>query len=111
MKGTSGSQTSLQNNCNREGFRAVVTGSHHSKARIGITNNEQNDCSSCDSRIEFGTGEYPDNSNTCTNLAFMSPDNWVKHIKKPWVTSWCSKMERSKKFYKSVGDWLFNRKE
>ena len=82
MKGTSGSQATFQNNCNREGFNAAVgTGSHHSKAKIGITNNEQNDCSSSDLRIEFGTGGYPDDSNTCGNVACESPDNENKHIK------------------------------
>ena len=55
-----GSQASLQLNCNREGFNhdQVVFG----KARIGILGNNENDCDTCDSRIGFGTGGYPDNS-------------------------------------------------
>ena len=76
-----GSQASLQNNCNREGFNAVGTSGAHSKARIGITNNEQNDCGSCDSRIGFGTGGYPDNSNTCGNVAGANPDNGDRNTK------------------------------
>jgi len=64
-----GSQASLQRNCNKEGFNAVGDNSEHSKARIGITNNQEDDCSNCDSRIGFGTGGLFDNSSTCGNEA------------------------------------------
>ena len=60
-----GSQVSLQLYCNKEGFNALSTRSDRSKARIGIIGNDQNDCSSGDSRIGFGTGGTPDDSNTC----------------------------------------------
>ena len=50
-----GSQASLQPNCNKEGFKAVGDSPSHSKARIGIIANQQNDCSSRDSRTGFGT--------------------------------------------------------
>ena len=73
-----GSQGSLQTNCNQEGFN-VVLGSP--KARIGILGNDQNECNSCDSRIGFGTGGHPDDSNTCGNEATWSADNGDKHIK------------------------------
>ena len=78
-----GSEASLQNNCNREGFNADCTNGANSKARIGIINNEQNDCRSCDSRIGFGTGGTPDKSNTCGNEARdkWSSDNGDKNIK------------------------------
>jgi len=76
-----GSQASLQINCNKEGFNAVGTSSSNSKARIGIINNQENDCGSCDSRIGFGTGGFPDDSNTCGNAAAISPDNGDKYIK------------------------------
>ena len=76
-----GPRASLQLNCNKEGFNAVGDSPRHSKARIGITANEQNDCGSCDSRIGFGTGGRPDDSNTCGNQAKYSPDNGNKHIK------------------------------
>ena len=75
-----GSQASLQRNCNMEGFNAVGTNGSLAKARIGIIGNEQNDCNSCDSRIGFGTGGYPDDSNTCGNEARHSPDNGDKDI-------------------------------
>ena len=75
-----GSHASLQRNCNKEGFNAVVRSSY-SKARIGILGNDQNDCNSCDSRIGFGTGGYPDNSNTCGNVAKHAADNGDKNIK------------------------------
>jgi len=70
-----GSQASLQRNCNKEGFNAVGSNPSLAKARIGILGNEQNDCHSCDSRIGFGTGGYPDDSNTCGNEAKYSADN------------------------------------
>ena len=75
-----GSQASLQLNCNKEGFNAVGSNPRHSKTRIGITANGQNDCGSCDSRIGFGTGGRPDDSNTCGNEAKGSTDNGIKHI-------------------------------
>ena len=74
-----GSQASLQTGCNKEGFNAVC-GNVHSRARIGFLGNN-GDCSSCDSRIGFGTGGLHDDSNTCGNEATYSPDNGNKHIK------------------------------
>ncbi|KAL9953878.1 hypothetical protein ACROYT_G041351 [Oculina patagonica] len=79
-----GSRASLQYNCNKEGFNAVSTSTSRSdlsKARIGILGNQENDCHTYDSRIGFGTGGYPDDSNTCGNEATYSPDNGDKHIK------------------------------
>ena len=78
-----GSEAFLQYNCNREGFNAVGDNinSGHSKARIGIISNNEDACSSCDSRIGFGTGGYPDNSSSCGNEAIWSSDNGEKHIK------------------------------
>jgi len=76
-----GSQASLQLNCNKEGFNAVGTSYIHSKARIGIISNGQNQCDSCNSRIGFGTGGKDDDSNTCGNEATFTPDNGDKHIK------------------------------
>ena len=76
-----GAQGSLQLYCNKEGFNAVGTASYRSKARIGYIANQENDCGSCDSRIGFGTGGYPDNSLRCGNAASHSPDNGDRNIK------------------------------
>jgi len=76
-----GSQASLQYNCNKQGFNAAGSAQGSSKARIGILGNNGNSCSSCDSRIGFGTGGYHDDSNTCGNEAMYSTDNGDKHIK------------------------------
>ena len=76
-----GSQASLQTKCNKEGFNVLCDGSSLSKARIGIVANNQDDCGSCDSRIGFGTGGSPDNSNTCGNVASFQPDNGWRYIK------------------------------
>ena len=74
-----GSQASLQYNCNKEGFNSVCTS--YAKARIGILGNNENACSTCDSRIGFGTGGYPDDSITCGNAAKHSADNGDRLIK------------------------------
>ena len=73
-------QGSLQRNCNREGFN-VRQDARHARARIGILGNNENDCSSCDSRIGFGTGGAHDNSNTCGNEAISGGDNGNRHVK------------------------------
>ena len=76
-----GSQASLQTKCNKNGFNVVGNSNFHSKARIGIIGDNQNNCNSCDSRIGFGTGGHPDDSSTCGNEASRSSDNGQKHIK------------------------------
>jgi len=75
-----GSRASLQQNCNMEGFNAVCSGQTHSKVRIGIVANNEDDCKLCDSRIGFGAEGYPDESNTCGNVAKHRPDNGDKYI-------------------------------
>ena len=77
-----GEQASLQLNCNMQGFNAKIEGdSSGPRARIGILANEQDDCSSCDSRIGLGTGGKHDDSNTCGNEAEYEGDNGDQHIK------------------------------
>ena len=76
-----GSDASLQKYCSKEGINAVGDDPGHSKARIGIISNNQDDCASCDSRIGFGTGGKHDNSNSCGNEATRNSDNGDKHIK------------------------------
>jgi len=71
------SKVSLQNNCNLEGFN----GNKGNRARIGILENNENDCNTSDCRIGFGSGGYPDDSNTCGNEALHGGDNGDKHIK------------------------------
>jgi len=75
-----GSQASLQLNCNKEGFNAVCN-SGSSRARIGFVGNNGNACDSCDSRIGFGTAGYPDDNDTCGNVAKHTADNGDKFIK------------------------------
>ena len=70
-----GSEASLQSNCNKEGFNAKVN--HFSRTRIGIIANNENDCNTCDSRLGFGGGGWPDTSNTCGN-AKLGADNGRK---------------------------------
>jgi hypothetical protein len=53
--------SSLQKNCNQEGFNIVTKNKFskyafaYNKVRIGLVANNQNDCKSCDSCIGFGT--------------------------------------------------------
>ena len=70
MEDLIGSQASLQANCKREGFNAASKG--HSRTRIGIIGNNENDCVTPDSRIRFGNGGHHDDSNTCGNFYFSS---------------------------------------
>ena len=76
-----GSQASLQCKCNREGFNAAAEIQGHSKARIGLLGNNENNCNTADSRIGLGTGGIPDKSNTCGNDAAETADNKKKGIK------------------------------
>ena len=75
-----GHQASLQINCNMEGFNARCLQECYSKARIGFVANEQNNCVTCDSRIGFGTGGFPDDSSTCGNVAAIRSDNGNRKI-------------------------------
>ena len=75
-----GSEASLQMECNMEGFNVVSSDGFSSKARIGIISNEQNDCSTCDSRIGFGIDGSHISFNRCGNVAQYSPDNGEKNI-------------------------------
>ena len=75
-----GSEASLQEKCNKEGFNALAK-EGFSKARIGIIANSKGFCNTCDSRIGFGTGGTGDDSNTCGNEAKHGGDNGDKHIK------------------------------
>ena len=53
---------------------AFSDNSGHSKARIGILGNNENDCDTGDSRIGFGCGGHPSTSNTCGNVAVRTSD-------------------------------------
>ena len=81
-----GSRGSLQTYCNVEGFNVVSEFESKSfggaRARIGIISNDDNgSCIACDSRIEFGTGGHPDDTNVCGNEADWNPDNGDNNIK------------------------------
>lgn len=76
-----GSQGSLQNNCNREGFNVKCDTQNYSKTRIGIIGNNEDSCHSCDSRIGFGSGGQHDDTNTCGIEAIAAADNGDKGIK------------------------------
>ena len=71
--------SSLQRNCNQEGFNVYHVGQ---MARIGIIANQENDCKSPDSRIAFGGGGSwcgTRNSNSCGNEAKCSGDRGDRH--------------------------------
>jgi hypothetical protein len=74
--------SSLQRNCNREGFN-VIGHPQHSKARIGIIGNQENECTHPDSRIGFGTGGGAcgeNDGNSAGNEARCDSDNGNKSI-------------------------------
>ncbi|XP_015771709.1 PREDICTED: neurogenic locus Notch protein-like isoform X4 [Acropora digitifera] len=79
--------SSLQINCNMEGFNVKPSGGENDAAvtRIGILGDNGNNCGSCNSRIGFGSkglrlGQHDDNScgNECVDIR---ADNGEKHIK------------------------------
>ena len=72
---------SLQNNCQKEGFNVLSVNAGASRARIGIVGNNENACTSSDSRMGFGTAGYPDNTNSCGNVAKQGGDKGDKFIK------------------------------
>ena len=59
--------SSLQNNCNREGIN-VAPAAHNARVRIGIVGNNEGDCNSPDSRIGIG-GAWPNKDITTGNVA------------------------------------------
>ena len=73
------SGSSLQRNCNREGFNA----NHNNlKVRLGIFSNQENDCNTPDSYIGLGTHFYANVGITAGNLAHCcSLDNGNKNLK------------------------------
>ena len=70
-----GSDASLERNCTKEGFNANCGGTISSKARIGIVSNIKNNCSTCTSRVGFGTGGWPFYSISCGNTAISASGN------------------------------------
>ena len=62
--------SSLQRNCNKEGFNLKDGDSSSILMRLGYIANEQDNCNSCDSFI--GMGGW---SRSCGNVAAASPDN------------------------------------
>jgi hypothetical protein len=77
-----GPTSSLQLNCNREGFNANSSAGA-SRARIGIIGNQENDCNSPDSFIGVGTQNSPCFAGTAPsvgNSAGCSPDNGNVHL-------------------------------
>jgi hypothetical protein len=73
--------SSLQANCNREGFNNNPAGS--ARTRIGIVGNQENDCGSPDSYIGIGNAAAPCGpapERAVGNLAGCSPDNGDKNL-------------------------------
>ena len=89
------SGSSLQINCNKEGFNVfgTVYSSSYTRTRIGLIGNQESDCATPDSFIGIGC-PGPANRhftylncgvsnviNTCGNSATCSPDNGDKEVK------------------------------
>lgn len=76
-----GEQASLQKFCNYEGLNQVCSHAIASRARIGIVNNDNKLCNTCDSRLGFGTGGYIDDTNTCGSVGPSSSEYGGKNNK------------------------------
>ena len=69
-------------NCNKELYNVIWDESPYSKAKIGITTNNQNDCDSCDFRIGFGSeGEFDDSNTRGNETSRSGTDNGDKYIR------------------------------
>ena len=73
------SGSSLQDNCNKEGFNVYST---RARVRLGLIANNENDCDSPNSFIGLGT-QYDSVENAAGNVApdHPSPDNGEKNLK------------------------------
>ncbi|XP_068729935.1 uncharacterized skeletal organic matrix protein 5-like [Montipora capricornis] len=76
-----GPQASLQTGCLMEGFNVLCSDTSHSKARIGVVRNNEDNCDSCDSRLGFGTGGLYDSTSSCGNNAKHGGDNGDNDMK------------------------------
>jgi cysteine-rich repeat protein len=76
--------SSLQPNCNREGFNSIPAGGGWERMRIGIVSNQENDCGSPDSYIGIGGQQNGGCSNVpqraVGNMADCGPDNGLVSI-------------------------------
>ena len=80
--------SSLQSNCNREGFNVYVPSNGYAKLRFGFVANDQNYCSSPNSFIGLGSDSVTPfcssivtSLNTAGNVAQCTPDNGNKNAK------------------------------
>ena len=71
--------SSLQQNCNKQGFNTA--GAREAKSRIGFIANNQVDCQTPNSVIGFGNGNRPHADNTCGNEAGWGGGIGVKNTK------------------------------
>ncbi|HEY8379348.1 MAG TPA: fibrinogen-like YCDxxxxGGGW domain-containing protein, partial [Nannocystis sp.] len=74
--------SSLQPNCNREGFNAVPADNTWPRIRIGIVSNQENDCTTPDSYIGIGGVGEPCGGpqRSVGNVAFCGADNGDKSL-------------------------------
>ena len=84
-----GSQASLQPHYKKEGFNVVGDSPRQSKARIGITANQQNECSLCDFPIGLVQEVYMITP-TRVEIRHSTDQIMVTSTSKPWGKSWYS---------------------
>ncbi|XP_062499652.1 uncharacterized protein LOC134176972 isoform X2 [Corticium candelabrum] len=71
-------RSSLQRNCNKEGFNARKSGN---RVRLGLIANQENDCDTPDSFVGFGTWAKAENSAGNYADGNTRPDNGAANIK------------------------------
>ena len=92
-KKLTGSEASLQCNCNNEGFNVVSLYTSFSKARIGILGNEQISAKPVIPELDL---VQEDTLMTPTRVEIRVYPILIMEINtsKPWDTSWCSDRKR-----------------
>ena len=74
------SGSSLQYNCNQEGFNVYSSSDKHSRVRLGLIANDQKNCKTPESFIGLGAHRYK-KENAAGNIGFNSPHNGDKNLK------------------------------
>lgn len=76
--------SSLQTDCNKEGFNVIWDTANHNQARFWIISNQENNCTSPDSSIWIWIKRWSNWIASVWNYANYSPDNWDKTTSSFW---------------------------
>jgi hypothetical protein len=76
--------SSLQTECNKEGFNTVWDWNAHNQTRFWIISNQEDNCGTTDSSIWIWIKRWSDSIASVWNYANFDPDNWDKTTSSFW---------------------------